>query len=175
MGFFVSGVYFFQLNLFFASIKYHQLKLRLATLLTFLHDDEHQEARFSLFMLVGCRLINQTHIGENDMAGKFELYKDKAGEFRFRLKSASGDNLGSSEGYKAKSSAKNGIKSVKTNSKLKKRYDVFAGKSGKWFFNVKAGNHQVVLSSKGYPSQAAAGKACDAVKKAAGAAKIVEA
>jgi len=108
------------------------------------------------------------------MAGKFELYKDKAGEFRFRLKAGNGENVGSSEGYKAKSSANNGIKSVKTNAKLMKRYDVFEGKSGKWFFNLKAGNHQVILSSQGYSSKSAAEKGCESVKKAAGAAKIEE-
>ena len=40
------------------------------------------------------------------MAAKFELYKDKKGEFRFRLKSGNGENILASEGYKAKTSAK---------------------------------------------------------------------
>jgi uncharacterized protein YegP (UPF0339 family) len=35
------------------------------------------------------------------MAGKFECYKDKAGEFRFRLKAGNGENILSSEGYNA--------------------------------------------------------------------------
>ena len=43
---------------------------------------------------------------------KFELYKDKGGEFRFRLKAANGQNIGRSEGYKAKASAKKGIASI---------------------------------------------------------------
>ena len=46
---------------------------------------------------------------------KFELYRDKAGEFRFRLKAANGQNIGRSEGYKAKASAKKGIASVQKN------------------------------------------------------------
>ena len=46
---------------------------------------------------------------------KFELYKDKAGEFRFRLKAANGQNIGKSEGYKAKASAKKGIASIVKN------------------------------------------------------------
>lgn len=49
------------------------------------------------------------------MAGKFELYKDKAGEYRFRLKAANGETIAASEGYKSKTSALNGIESVKTN------------------------------------------------------------
>ena len=42
------------------------------------------------------------------MPGKFEVYKDKAGEFRFRLKAANGQNILGSEGYKAKASCLNG-------------------------------------------------------------------
>ncbi len=36
------------------------------------------------------------------MAGKFEIYEDKRGEFRFRLKASNGQNILASEGYKAK-------------------------------------------------------------------------
>ena len=46
---------------------------------------------------------------------KFELYQDKAGEFRFRLKAKNGEIIAASEGYKAKASALNGIESVKKN------------------------------------------------------------
>lgn len=46
---------------------------------------------------------------------KFELYADKAGEFRFRLKAGNGEVIATSEGYKAKSSCENGIESVKKN------------------------------------------------------------
>ena len=46
---------------------------------------------------------------------KFELYEDKGGEFRFRLKAKNGQNIGKSEGYKAKASCLNGIASVGKN------------------------------------------------------------
>ena len=46
---------------------------------------------------------------------KFELYTDKAGEFRFRLKATNGQIIAVSEGYKAKASCENGIASVKKN------------------------------------------------------------
>jgi uncharacterized protein YegP (UPF0339 family) len=49
------------------------------------------------------------------MAGKFEVYKDKAGEFRFRLKASNGETIAASEGYKTKASALNGIESVQKN------------------------------------------------------------
>jgi uncharacterized protein YegP (UPF0339 family) len=46
---------------------------------------------------------------------KFEIYTDKAGEYRFRLKAKNGQIIGTSEGYKAKPSCQNGIDSVKKN------------------------------------------------------------
>ena len=46
---------------------------------------------------------------------KFEVYNDKAGEFRFRLKATNGQIIATSEGYKAKASCLNGIESVKKN------------------------------------------------------------
>ncbi|QTV80109.1 YegP family protein [Microbacterium sp. NIBRBAC000506063] len=49
------------------------------------------------------------------MAGKFELYTDKAGEYRFRLKAGNGETIAVSEGYSSKSSALNGIDSVRRN------------------------------------------------------------
>ncbi|MHA6693854.1 YegP family protein [Homoserinimonas sp. A520] len=50
------------------------------------------------------------------MAGKFELYTDKGGEYRFRLKAGNGEVIAlSSEGYSSKASAKNGIESIRKN------------------------------------------------------------
>ena len=46
---------------------------------------------------------------------KFEMYTDKAGEFRFRLKATNGQIIAVSEGYKAMASCMNGIESVKKN------------------------------------------------------------
>ena len=46
---------------------------------------------------------------------KFEVYQDKAGEFRFRLKARNGEIIAVSEGYKAKASCMNGIESVRKN------------------------------------------------------------
>ena len=46
---------------------------------------------------------------------KFEVYTDKAGEFRFRLKARNGEIIAASEGYKKLASCLNGIESVKKN------------------------------------------------------------
>lgn len=46
---------------------------------------------------------------------KFEIYEDKAGEYRFRLKATNGQIIAVGEGYKAKSGCLNGVESVKKN------------------------------------------------------------
>lgn len=48
------------------------------------------------------------------MAHKFEIYKDKAGEFRVRFKYNS-EVMFSTEGYTSKSGAKAAIESIKKN------------------------------------------------------------
>lgn len=46
---------------------------------------------------------------------KFEVYTDKAGEFRFRLKATNGQIIATGEGYKSKAGCLNGIESIKKN------------------------------------------------------------
>ena len=62
----------------------------------------------------GVHVEDQTR-DEKQTHPKYELYKDKAGEFRFRLKASNGEIIGKSEGYKAKASAKKGIASIMKN------------------------------------------------------------
>ena len=49
------------------------------------------------------------------MPGKFELYKDEAGKFRFRMIAPNGEIIASSEAYESKEGCKNGIESIKAN------------------------------------------------------------
>lgn len=61
-------------------------------------------------------LENQTVEGfATEKNPKFEMYTDKKGEFRFRLKAKNGQIIAVSEGYKAKASCLNGIESVRKN------------------------------------------------------------
>jgi uncharacterized protein len=46
------------------------------------------------------------------MAGKFEVYEDRAGEFRFRLKAGNGEVVANSEGYVSRSGAHKGAEAV---------------------------------------------------------------
>ena len=62
------------------------------------------------------RLEDQTVEGFETVTNpKFEVYTDKAGEFRFRLKARNGEIIAISEGYKAKASCMNGVESVRKN------------------------------------------------------------
>ncbi|MEL6112351.1 MAG: YegP family protein [Pseudomonadota bacterium] len=80
--------------------------------------------------------------------GKFEVYRDKAGEFRFRLLTLAGDNIMASEGYREKRSAFNGIASIKKNSTLPHRFMRKKAVDGRSYFVLKAGNHEIIGKSK---------------------------
>jgi uncharacterized protein len=99
------------------------------------------------------------------MAGKFEIYNDKAGEFRFRLKVGNGQTILASEGYSAKSGCNNGIESVKNNAPDDARYERKESTSGKPMFNLKATNGQVIGTSELYESVAARENGIESVKK----------
>ena len=49
------------------------------------------------------------------MSGKFEVYEDRSGKFRFRLKAKNGEIIATGEGYKALAGCKNGIESIRKN------------------------------------------------------------
>ncbi len=105
------------------------------------------------------------------MAGKFELYKDKGGKFRFRLKASNGQIILTSQGYKTKVSAKNGIASVQRNAADDARFERKDSK-GKFMFNLKATNGQVVGTSERYESERACENGVKSVAKNAADAKI---
>ena len=46
------------------------------------------------------------------MAGKFEVYPDKAGKFRFRLKASNGQVVATGEAYETKAAAKDGCEAM---------------------------------------------------------------
>jgi uncharacterized protein YegP (UPF0339 family) len=105
------------------------------------------------------------------MAGKFELFKDKAGEYRFRLKAANGEIILASEGYARRDGAENGIASVKTNAPDDARYERKETKAGKHMFNLKASNGQVIGTSESYESSGGCENGIASVKKNAPDAK----
>ena len=109
------------------------------------------------------------------MAGKFEVYKDQAGEFRFRLKAANGQVILASEGYNAKASCLNGVESVKNNAPDDTKYERKESQSGKPMFNLRAMNGQVIGTSQLYESVAARENGIESVKKNAPEAAVEDA
>lgn len=97
--------------------------------------------------------------------GKFVISTRKNGEFQFNLKAGNGEVILASEGYTAKPSCLNGIESVKKNASEDKRYERKEAKNGKFFFNLKAGNGQVIGSSQMYESAASRDKGIESVKR----------
>lgn len=98
------------------------------------------------------------------MAGWFELSKSSNDQFRFVLKAGNGEIILTSELYTTRASAENGIASVRTNSPLDERYEKKTATNGKFHFNLKAGNHQVIGSSQQYASEASRDKGIASVK-----------
>lgn len=108
------------------------------------------------------------------MAGKFEIYKDKADEYRFRLKAGNGQTILASEGYSSKSGCTNGIDSVKSNAPTDARYERKQTSSGKFMFTLKSTNGQVIGTSETYESEASRDNGVESVKTNAPDAVVVE-
>ena len=107
------------------------------------------------------------------MAGKFELYQsEKSKEYYFRLKAGNGENILGSEGYTTKAACENGIASVKKNAADEGRYETKEAKNGKFHFNLKAGNGQVIGSSQLYKTESGMKNGIASVGKNAPDAKV---
>jgi len=104
----------------------------------------------------------------------FELFEDQCGEHRFRLISADGVELLTSESYKSKKGARNGIEVARKNAQRDDRFECIETDSGLPMFNLKAGNHQVVGTSTPYQSSAEMRDALQMVQTASATAQIAD-
>lgn len=85
----------------------------------------------------------------------FELFQsEKSGEFYFRLKAKNGQIILASQGYTTKAACQNGIDSVKNNSQDEARFEKKETEGGKFRFNLKSSNGQIVGTSQNYESEA---------------------
>jgi hypothetical protein len=98
------------------------------------------------------------------MSGTFEIKKAKDGEFYFHLKASNGQIILASEMYVAKSSAENGIESIRKNATTDSNYERKDTKNGQYMFNLKAANHQVIGTSETYTTTAARDAGIESVK-----------
>jgi uncharacterized protein YegP (UPF0339 family) len=97
--------------------------------------------------------------------GKFVITTRTNGEFQFNLKAGNGQTILASEGYTTKAACENGIESVRKNSQDDGRYDRLEAKNGKPYFNLKAGNGQIIGNSEMYESLASRENGIESVKK----------
>lgn len=88
------------------------------------------------------------------MAARYVLSRSGS-QFRVVLKAGNHETILTSELYNAKSSAEEGIESVKKNSSLDERYERKNSNNGKPMFNLKASNGQVIGISELYSSESA--------------------
>ncbi len=98
------------------------------------------------------------------MAGWYELSKNDKGQFSFVLKAANAQVILRSEQYEAKSSATNGVASVQKNAPDDARYDRKIASDKRPFFNLRAGNNQVIGTSQMYASEASRETGIESVK-----------
>ncbi len=89
------------------------------------------------------------------MAGKFELKKSDSGEFMFNLKAGNNQVILTSQMYRDKASAQNGIESVKTHAGADANYERKTSVKGEPYFVLKASNGQVIGKSEMYTSASA--------------------
>jgi len=96
----------------------------------------------------------------------FELKKnEKSGQFHFVLKASNGQVILSSEMYNSKAAAQNGIASVQKNCMDDKCFEKKTAKNGKFHFNLKSTNGQIIGSSQMYAGESGMNNGIASVKK----------
>lgn len=109
------------------------------------------------------------------MAGKFEVYKDKAGEFRFTLKASNGQTVLTGEAYKSKNACLSGIESIKKNCQKESAFEIYQDKKGGFRFRLLAANKEIIGQGQAYTSKSGCQKGIESVRKNAADSVIAEA
>ena len=81
------------------------------------------------------------------------------------MKAGNGQTILASEGYSTKAACENGIESVRKNAQDDGRFERKESSNGKHYFNLKAGNNQIIGNSEMYESVAACENGIESVKK----------
>ncbi len=104
----------------------------------------------------------------------FELKSKEGTSYHFTLKAKNGQVILSSEVYNSKAAAENGIESIKKNAQDDGKYERKTAKDGKFYFNLKAGNGQIIGSSQMYSSESGMENGINSVKQNTTDAETVE-
>lgn len=106
----------------------------------------------------------------------FEIFQSEKNEkFYFNLKAKNGQVILSSQGYSDKGGATNGIDSVKKNCTDDNKFERKTAANGKFHFNLKAGNGQIIGSSQMYSSEAGMENGIESVRNNAPEAEVKDA
>ncbi|MCB1561139.1 MAG: YegP family protein [Xanthomonadales bacterium] len=108
------------------------------------------------------------------MAGKFACSTGSDGKFYFSLKAGNGEVILSSQGYADKGGRDNGIDSVRKNGGDAGNFRKETAKDGRFFFNLVAGNGQVIGKSQMYKTESGRDNGIESVGKNAADATVVE-
>ena len=95
---------------------------------------------------------------------KYQIYAGKNDKFYFKLNAKNGQQVLASQGYADKRGCKNGIESVRTNAPNDERFERKTSSDDRFFFNLLAGNKQIIGTSQMYASAASRDKGIDSVK-----------
>jgi len=100
------------------------------------------------------------------MPGRFEVYKDVVGKFRFRLNAENNRIVAASEAYEQHASCIKGVKSVQKNCNAEiedmttegkrisnPKYQLFCDEKGKFRFHLNAANGEIIAQSEGYETK----------------------
>ena len=99
------------------------------------------------------------------MSGWYVVSKNEKGQSSFVLKAGNGEVILRSEQYESEASAMNGIASVQKNCSLDERYRREVSKDGRFYFNLIAGNYQIIGTSQMYKAEASRDDGIASVKK----------
>jgi len=106
--------------------------------------------------------------------GKFAVSTRSNGELQFNLVADNGQVVLTSEGYSSKAACENGIESVKKNAGDDAHYELNTASNGKFYFNLKAGNGQVIGTSQMYASEESRAEGIASVKNVGPGASVEE-
>jgi len=98
------------------------------------------------------------------MTGWFEISKNDKEQYSFVLKAANSQVILRSQQYESKASAQGGVASVQTNALRDDRYELATASDGRFYFNLKAGNSQVIGTSQMYAAESGRTTGIESVK-----------
>jgi uncharacterized protein YegP (UPF0339 family) len=118
----------------------------------------------------------------NVLVAKYQVYRDVAGKFRFRLRAANNKIVAVSQAYERKAGCINGVKSVQNNCGAPiedkttgaetlphPKYEVFADAASKYRFNLSASNGEIIAASEAYETKQNCLRGIEAMQKSCGA------